>query len=78
MSSTKTGTMFWRTAFSVTLGFCYSVFATTITKLASFVRFRIFVGDGLSDADVLYFEAHLQALFLVVASMFSLLWVDDD
>lgn len=78
LSSSKTGMMFWRTALSVGLGFCYSVIVTAFTKLASFIRFRVFVADELSEVDILYFEAHLQALFLFVASMFSFFWLDAD
>lgn len=78
LSFPKTAPMFWRALLSISLGFFYSIFVTGVTKTASCLRFRVFVKQGFSDIDVLYFEARLQASFLVVACMFTLVWIGTD
>lgn len=63
---------------SISLGFFYSIFVTGVTKTACCLRYRVFETEGFSDIDVLYFEAQLQASFLVVACMFTLVWIGTD
>lgn len=76
--SSKNGRIFWRTLTSISLGFCYSIFVTGVTKTACHLRFGIFETEEFTDIDVLYFEARLQAMLLFMACMLTLVWLGSD
>jgi hypothetical protein len=76
--SSKNGHIFWRTLTSISLGFCYSIFVTGVTKTACHLRFGIFETEEFTDIDVLYFEARLQAMLLFMACMLTLVWLGSD
>lgn len=76
--SSKNGRIFWRTLTSISLGFCYSIFVTGVTKTACHLRFGIFETEEFTDIDVLYFEARLQAIILFMACMLTLVWLGSD
>jgi hypothetical protein len=76
--SSRNGRIFWRTLTSISLGFCYSIFVTGVTKTACHLRFGIFETEEFTDIDVLYFEARLQAMLLFMACMLTLVWLGSD